>query len=325
MQRLSKTSGEIQEFRGFRPTSSRSLRALRHRSHWAPGRRTPISVASGRWRRNSAIPSTALVAWSTMSTSGAHEWLAGGDGVAGAERVAVHGADWHHALGNRLATNQRPNAVSGVDGTGSPDGPNGWLNIAGLRSSARHIRNARPQHGAWPKFVQFDMSLLKGSNLTASQRLGFRVEVFNILNTVIWAASPRACSSRLRRSETSRTHVRAHRVIWDRAADPAGGPLLVLRRDWPAYRAACHVPSNPICCEAQPCKGSGRAPGGRGKPCRPRWKFLRGREPCVTRDSEVALCASPATVLRRFDRPVPAGGPFARRFRVRLASSSASG
>jgi hypothetical protein len=93
--------------------------------------------------------------------------------------------------GTGWTTNQRPNAVPGVDGTGNPDGPNGWLNIAAFSDPAPGTYGTLGRNTErGPKFVQLDMSLLKRSNLTASQRLEFRVEVFNILNLAIWAAMP---------------------------------------------------------------------------------------------------------------------------------------
>ena len=64
--------------------------------------------------------------------------------------------------GTGWTTNQRPNAVPGVDGTGNPDGPNGWLNIAGFSDpAAGTFGNLGRNTERGPKFVQLDMSLLK--------------------------------------------------------------------------------------------------------------------------------------------------------------------
>ena len=47
--------------------------------------------------------------------------------------------------GTGWTTNQRPNAVPGVEGTGDPDGPIGWLNTPASRSGGRHLRDPPPQ------------------------------------------------------------------------------------------------------------------------------------------------------------------------------------
>jgi hypothetical protein len=93
--------------------------------------------------------------------------------------------------GTGWTTNQRPNAVPGVEGTGDPDGPRGWLNIAGFSDPALGtFGNLGRNTERVPKFVQLDMSLLKRTTLRGTQKLEFRIEVFNILNEPIWAAIP---------------------------------------------------------------------------------------------------------------------------------------
>lgn len=93
--------------------------------------------------------------------------------------------------GTGWTTNQRPDAVPGVDGTGDPDGPNGWLNIAGFSDPAPGtFGNLGRNTERGPRFVQLDMSLLKRTPLRANHSVEFRVEVFNILNQPIWAATP---------------------------------------------------------------------------------------------------------------------------------------
>jgi len=95
--------------------------------------------------------------------------------------------------GTGWTTNQRPNAVPGVEGTGDPNGPNGWLNIAAYSDPAPGtFGNLGRNTERGPNFVQLDMSFLKRTNIHENQKLEFRVEVFNILNTAIWAAAPAA-------------------------------------------------------------------------------------------------------------------------------------
>lgn len=93
--------------------------------------------------------------------------------------------------GTSWTTNQRPNAVPGMEGTGHPDGPNGWLNINAYSDPAAGTFGTLGRNTErGPKFVQLDMSLLKRTDLGANQKLEFRIEVFNVLNTPIWAAMP---------------------------------------------------------------------------------------------------------------------------------------
>jgi hypothetical protein len=93
--------------------------------------------------------------------------------------------------GTGWTTNQRPNAVPNVEGTGEPEGPIGWLNLAGFSDpAAGTYGNLGRNTERGPKFVQLDMSLLKRSTINGTQRLEFRIEVFNVLNRAIWAAAP---------------------------------------------------------------------------------------------------------------------------------------
>jgi hypothetical protein len=92
--------------------------------------------------------------------------------------------------GTGWTTNQRPNAVPGVVSS-NPDGPNGWLNLAAFSDPAPGTYgNLARNTERGPKFVQLDASLLKRSTLHNTQKLEFRAEVFNVLNTPIWAATP---------------------------------------------------------------------------------------------------------------------------------------
>lgn len=93
--------------------------------------------------------------------------------------------------GTGYTTNQRPNAVPGVEGSGNPDGPKGWLNIAAFSDPAAGTFGSLGRNTErGPAFVQLDMSLLKRTTLHNNQKLEFRMEVFNVLNRAIWAAAP---------------------------------------------------------------------------------------------------------------------------------------
>jgi len=88
-------------------------------------------------------------------------------------------------------TNQRPNRVEGVDSSGNPEGPIGWLNRDAFSDvPAGQYGNLGRNSERGPKFVQLDASLLKNTEIGSLGRLQFRVEVFNVLNKPIWAANP---------------------------------------------------------------------------------------------------------------------------------------
>ncbi|HYU79090.1 MAG TPA: TonB-dependent receptor [Vicinamibacterales bacterium] len=87
-------------------------------------------------------------------------------------------------------TNQRPDRVPGVESTGHPDGPVGWLNRDAFADvPAGRYGNLGRNTERGPRFVQLDTSLLKNTPLGRG-RLQLRVEVFNVLNKPIWAATP---------------------------------------------------------------------------------------------------------------------------------------
>lgn len=95
--------------------------------------------------------------------------------------------------GQGWLTNQRPNAVGGVDAAGSPEGPVDWLNRDAFSDVATGAYGNLGRNTArGPRFVQVDLSLLKNTQIRNLGRLQFRVEVFNVLNTPIWAAAPSA-------------------------------------------------------------------------------------------------------------------------------------
>ncbi len=93
--------------------------------------------------------------------------------------------------GTGWTTNQRPNLVPGAETSVEPNGPNGWLNRAAYSDpAAGTFGNLGRNTERGPNFVQLDASLLKKTTLKDDQRLEFRMEIFNVLNTPIWAAMP---------------------------------------------------------------------------------------------------------------------------------------
>lgn len=93
--------------------------------------------------------------------------------------------------GTGWTTNQRPDVVPGVEGTGDPDGPNGWLNRAAYSDPVAGTFGTLGRNTErGPRFVQLDASLLKRTTIRDTQKIEFRVEIFNLLNRPIWAAMP---------------------------------------------------------------------------------------------------------------------------------------
>ncbi len=93
--------------------------------------------------------------------------------------------------GTGWTMNQRPDAVPGVEASGDPNGPNGWLNLAAFSDpAAGTFGNLGRNTERGPNFVQLDASLLKRTTLSGNQKLEFRIEVFNVLNKPIWAVMP---------------------------------------------------------------------------------------------------------------------------------------
>jgi hypothetical protein len=90
-------------------------------------------------------------------------------------------------------TNQRPNLVAGLDTAGDVQGPLGWLNPAAFSDvAAGSYGDLGRNTERGPAFVQLDASLLKNTRIGSLGRLQFRIEVFNVLNSPIWAISPGA-------------------------------------------------------------------------------------------------------------------------------------
>lgn len=83
--------------------------------------------------------------------------------------------------------NQRPDRVPGVSSTGPRDGPTGWLNPAAFAMPAPGTYgNLPPNSERGPRFAQVDASLFRNIN-TGRHKVQLRVEVFNVLNTALFA------------------------------------------------------------------------------------------------------------------------------------------
>ena len=109
--------------------------------------------------------------------------------------------------GTGWTTNQRPNVVPGVDGTGDPDGPNGWLNIAASRTPrAGHVRQPRPQHRARTEVRAARHVAAQADDDPTTAEAGVpHGSLQHPEQGHLGGDAARACSSRRRRSATCRT------------------------------------------------------------------------------------------------------------------------
>ena len=88
-----------------------------------------------------------------------------------------------NTFGNGNLTNQRPNAVAGVDPYASNKSVNGWLNPAAFSLPlAGTFGNLGRNTVYGPGFTNVDFSLLKTTKFSESKNLEFRAEFFNIPN-----------------------------------------------------------------------------------------------------------------------------------------------
>ena len=88
-----------------------------------------------------------------------------------------------NTYGNGNLTNQRPNAVAGVDPYAASKSVNGWLNPAAFSMPlAGTFGNLGRNTVYGPGFANVDFSLLKTTKFSESKNLEFRAEFFNIPN-----------------------------------------------------------------------------------------------------------------------------------------------
>jgi hypothetical protein len=88
-----------------------------------------------------------------------------------------------NTYGNGNLTNQRPNAVAGVDPYAANMSVNGWLNPAAFSMPAAGTFGNLGRNTVFgPGFANVDFSLLKDTQLSESKKLEFRAEFFNIPN-----------------------------------------------------------------------------------------------------------------------------------------------
>ncbi len=88
-----------------------------------------------------------------------------------------------NTFGNGNFTNQRPNAVAGVNQYATNRDPSGWLNPAAFTvPAAGTFGNLGRNTFFGPDFKQIDFSLLKDFKLGEKAKLEYRAEFFNIFN-----------------------------------------------------------------------------------------------------------------------------------------------
>jgi Carboxypeptidase regulatory-like domain len=88
-----------------------------------------------------------------------------------------------NTYGNGNFTNQRPNAVVGVDPYAANQTINNWLNPAAFSLPASGTFGDLGRNTIYgPGFAQVDFSVLKQTRMGEGKRLEFRAEIFNVLN-----------------------------------------------------------------------------------------------------------------------------------------------
>ncbi len=88
-----------------------------------------------------------------------------------------------NTFGNGNLTNQRPNAVAGVDPYATNKSVNGWLNPAAFSMPAAGTFGNLGRNTVYgPGFANVDFSLLKTTKFSESKNLEFRAEFFNLPN-----------------------------------------------------------------------------------------------------------------------------------------------
>jgi hypothetical protein len=86
-------------------------------------------------------------------------------------------------FGDGNFTNQRPNAIVGVDQYAANKGPDGWLNPAAFSMpAAGTFGNLGRNTFFGPDFKQIDVSLLKDFKISERFKLEYRAEFFNVFN-----------------------------------------------------------------------------------------------------------------------------------------------
>ena len=88
-----------------------------------------------------------------------------------------------NTFGNGNLTNQRPNAVAGVNPYAANKSINGWLNPAAFTLPLQGTFGNLARNSVYgPGFTNVDFSLLKTTKFSESKNLEFRAEFFNIPN-----------------------------------------------------------------------------------------------------------------------------------------------
>src|SRR5262249_38670134 len=88
-----------------------------------------------------------------------------------------------NTFGNGNLTNQRPNAVAGVDPYAADRSPDHWLNPAAFSMPAAGAFGNLGRNTIFgPNFKQIDFSLLKDTKISERFKLEYRAEFFNIFN-----------------------------------------------------------------------------------------------------------------------------------------------
>ena len=164
-------SSQPQDDNNFRAERGNSSGDIRHNFAYSMLYSIPMGSGHsflGNWK---GVPGTLVSGWSIASLGLIHT---------GIPLTVFIGTN---TFGNGNLTNQRPNAVAGVDQYAAHKSVDGWLNSAAFTLPlAGTFGNLGRNTVYGPGFANVDFSLLKATKLGESRDLEFRAEFFNLPN-----------------------------------------------------------------------------------------------------------------------------------------------
>lgn len=164
-------SSQPQDDNNFRAERGNSSGDIRHNLAYSLLYTIPMGAGHsflGNWK---GVPAALVSGWSIASLGLIHT---------GIPFTVFIGTN---TFGNGNFTNQRPNAVTGVNQYAANQSVNGWLNPAAFSLPATGTFGNLGRNTAFgPRFANVDFSLLKATKLGETRNLEFRAEFFNIPN-----------------------------------------------------------------------------------------------------------------------------------------------
>jgi len=164
-------SSQPQDNNNFRAERGNSSGDIRHNVAYSVIYQMPFGHGQKFLKSASGVPGFLVSGWSVASLGLIHT------GIPYTVFIGVN------TFGNGNLTNQRPNAVVGVNPYAANKSVNGWINPAAFSlPAAGTFGNLGRNTMYGPGFTNVDFSLLKTTKFTETKTLEFRAEFFNIPN-----------------------------------------------------------------------------------------------------------------------------------------------